>query len=80
MHTSIFPTNTRLVSAPTMSLKGKTEAPVWWADSRKVTTCPDAGLCPTAPCDRYPVGQQEVHEDEHLDAAVEDTSAAFAHP
>ena len=28
--------------------------------------CPHVGLCPAAPCSRYPVGQQEVHEHEAL--------------
>ena len=27
---------------------------------------PDAGLCPPAPCGRYPVGLQEIHEHEAL--------------
>ena len=28
--------------------------------------CPHAGLCQAAPCGRYPVGKQEVHECEAL--------------
>ena len=58
-----------------MSLKGKTEAPVWWADSRKVTR-PDAGLCQL----RHVAGTQwdnkKYMKMKHQGAAVEDTSIA----
>ena len=63
--TVIFPASTELASEPPTLLRGwpgrSAAASVWWEPSR-MELCSHAGLCPAAPCGRYPVGQQEVHE------------------